>query len=104
MENKIEYMKLFVEYEHDNAPAVFFYEVDLGNNRFLIREIVVYADRRVTLDNNPDRDVIEIVPIPTIDELNSRIWGDGFFATAISKEEFETIWESGIYNGDLSAT
>lgn len=29
-------------------------------------------------------------------------WGDGFHAFVISKEEFKKIWESAIYDGDLS--
>ena len=104
MENNIEYIKLFMEYEHENVPVVFFYEIDLCNNRLTIREIEVYSDRQVKLIDDPYRDVIEVTPVPTVDELNAKIWGNGFFATAISKMEFDEIWNSGIYSGRLTAT
>ena len=48
-------------------------------------------------------DVIEACPIPTIDELNAKAWGEGFYAAAVSKEEFNRIWNTGIYKGSLTA-
>jgi hypothetical protein len=42
-------------------------------------------------------------PIPTVDELNEKIWGEGFFAIIISKEEFYKVWNTKIYNGSLTA-
>ena len=55
MENEIEYVKLFMEFESDDLPVVYFYEVDLGDNRFLLREINVFADRTVKIDDDPNR-------------------------------------------------
>lgn len=99
--SNIEYIKLFMEKESEDMPIIYFYEVDLKDDRFMLREIEVFADRTVKFDDEPYRDVIEVVPIPTVDEFNAKIWGEGFYATVISKEEFDEIWDSGIYNGDL---
>lgn len=104
MESEIEYIKLFMEYESDDLPLVYFYEVNLQDNRFILREIEVFIDRTVKLDDDPYREVIEMCPIPTVDELNAKVWGDGFYAKTISKEEFEEIWNTGIYNESLTAT
>lgn len=49
-------------------------------------------------------DVIEECPTPTVDELNAKIWGEGFSATIISKEEFDKIWITEIYSGSLTAS
>ncbi len=104
MESEIEYIKLFMEYESDDLPLVYFYEVNLQDNRFILREIEVFIDRTVKLDDDPYRDVIEMCPIPTVNELNAKVWGEGFYAKIISKEEFEEIWNTGIYNESLTAT
>lgn len=49
------------------------------------------------------RDVIEICSIPTVDEFNAKVWGEGFYATIISKEEFDEIWNTRNYGGSLDA-
>lgn len=103
MHRNMEYIKLFMEYIKDNLPVVYFYEVDLDNERLSLRDIDVFADRTVKTDDDPYRDVIEIVPIPTVEELNNGIWGEGFYASLITQKEFDEIWESEIYKGDLSA-
>ncbi len=59
-------------------------------------EIEVFVNRIVELIDDPYYDVIEVCPIPTVDELNTNIWGEGFYATIISKEEFDKIWNTGI--------
>jgi len=99
----VEYIKVFMKYEAEDIPVVYFYEVDLEDNRFCRREIEIFINRQVNLIDDPYCDVIEDIPIPTTEELNSNIWGDGFRAFIISKEEFEKIWESGIYKGNLSS-
>ena len=104
MESDIEYIQLFMEYESDDMPVVYFYEVDLKDNRFALREIEVFADRTVKIENDLYRDVIEVCPIPTVDEFNAKVWGEGFYATIILKEEFEEIWNTKIYNKSLTAT
>lgn len=101
MESDIEYIQLFMQYESDDMPVVFFYEVDLKNNRFCLREIEVFVNGEVKLDDNLYDDVIEVCPIPTVDELNAKIWGEGFYAAIISREEFNEIWNTGIYSGSI---
>ena len=103
MENEIEYVKLFMQFESDDLPVIYFYEVDLGDNRFMLREINVFADRTVKIDDDPYRDVIEVCPIPTVEELNAKVWGEGFYAAVISKEEFDELWNTKIYRGNLTA-
>lgn len=104
IESNIEYIQLFMEYESDDMPMVYFYEVDLNDERLALREIEVFVNRIVELIDYPYYDVIEVCPIPTVDELNTNIWGEGFYATIISKEEFDKIWNTGIYTGSLTAT
>ena len=104
MESNIEYIQLFMEYESDDMPVVYFYEVDLKDNRFALREMEVFADRTVKLENDLYRDVIEACPIPTVDEFNTKVWGEGFYATITLKEEFDEIWNTGIYSKSLTAT
>lgn len=104
MKNNFEYIKLFVEYESVDLPVVYLYEVDLNNNRFLLREIEIFANKIIKFDDDPYRDVIEVIPIPTTEEFNAKIWGEGFYATVISVEEFNEIWNNGIYTGSLAAT
>lgn len=104
MENDIEYIQLFMQYESDDIPMVFYYEVDLKDDRFALREIRVFANRAVKLDDDPYSDVIEMCPIPTVDELNAKVWGEGFYAVIISREEFNEIWNTGIYRGNLTAS
>ena len=101
MESDIEYVKLFMQYESDGIPVVYFYEVDIEDERLAIREIEVFANGEVKLDDDPYADVIEVCSIPTVEELNARVWGEGFYATIISREEFNEIWNTGIYRGNL---
>ena len=84
-------------------PMVYFYEVNLNDDRFSLRNIEVFVNRTVKLTDDPYSDVIEACSIPTVDEFNAKVWGDGFYATIIFKEEFEQIWNTGIYNGSLTA-
>lgn len=93
-----------MEYEADDMPVVYFYEVDLNDTRFALRGIEVFANRTVKLIEDLYYDVIEACPIPTVDEFNAKIWGEGFYASTISKEEFEKIWITKIYSGCLAAT
>lgn len=97
---QIEYIKLFMEYESEDMPMVYFYEVNLDDNRFCRRAIEIFASRRVNLMDDLYRDVIEAVPIPTKEEFNG---GNGFRAFAVSQNEFEKVWESGVYNGNLAS-
>lgn len=102
MERNLEYIQLFMEYESDDMPMVYFYEVNLKDNRFALRTIEVFANRTVKLYNDLYSDVIEMSSIPTVEEFNLKIWGEGFYATNISKVEFDEIWNNRIYSGRLT--
>ena len=104
MERNIEYIQLFTEYESDDMPMVYFYEVDVNDDRFALRAIEIFVDRTVKFYNDLYCDVVEVCPIPTVDELNEKVWGEGFYATIISKGKFDEIWNTGIYNESLTAT
>lgn len=41
MERNIEYIQLFMEYESDDMPMVYFYEVDVNDDRFALRAIEI---------------------------------------------------------------
>ena len=99
--NDIEYIKVFMEYEADDLPMVYFYEVDLNDKRFALRGIEVFVNRKVKLIDDLYYDAIEACPISTVDEFNAKIWGEGFNAAIISKEEFERIWITKTYDGSL---
>ena len=102
METTIEYMKVFMEYESDDMPVLYFYEVDLATERLANRAIEIFINRQVKQIEDLYHGVIEIVPVPTVEELNAKVWGDGFFALEITKEEFEKIWNSAVYHGKIS--
>ncbi len=38
IESNIEYIQLFMEYESDDMPMVYFYEVDLNDERLALRD------------------------------------------------------------------
>ena len=43
MERNIEYIQLFMEYESDDMPMVYFYEVDVNDDRFALRAIEIFV-------------------------------------------------------------
>ena len=98
----MEYIKVFMKYESMDMPVVYFYEVNVKDERLASRAIEVFENRRLSKMDDLYHDVIEILPIPTADELNAGIWGEGFRAFVISKAEFETVWKSSFYSGVLS--
>ena len=102
MTSNVEYIKLFMEFESVNMPVVYFYEVNMDGDRFALRTIEVFVNRDVKLIDDLYREVIEACSIPTVDEFNAKVWGKGFCAIAISKEEFDKIWNSSIYSGSLT--
>ena len=81
----IEYIKLFWEGAPEGEPSVILYEVDTGNERLALRSIDIFADGRT--HNIPDLydGAIEIAPIPTMEELNTHVWGEEFHACVIEK-------------------
>lgn len=75
--------------------------MDTENERLALRSIDIFADGRTR--NIPDLydGAIEITPIPTVEELNARVWGEKLHACIIEQAEFEAIWESCFYGGVL---
>ena len=103
MRSNIEYIQIFMEYESDDMPMVYFYEVDLNDSRFALRAIEIFVNRTANLIDDLYHNVIEACPIPTVDEFNTKVFGEGVYATLISKSKFEEIWNTGIYKGSLTA-
>lgn len=96
-----EYIKLFWNEEPEGEPLVILYEVDIENERLALRSIDIFADRHTHNIADLYDGVIEIVPIPTVEEFNAHIWGEEFHACLIEKTEFETLWESHTYDGRI---
>lgn len=105
MEHRMEYIKLFWKHNYPDDPVVIIYEVDLDDERYAIRLIDIYADGHT--NNMEDRawGYVTETPVDTVEEFNEEYnkadYGEAFHACLISKEEFEEIWNTGIYNGDL---
>jgi hypothetical protein len=97
----IEYIKLFWEDAPEEEPLVILYEVDTKNERLALRSIDIFMDGHTR--NIPDLydGAIEIMPVPTVEELNAHVWGEEFHACIIEKAEFESIWKSHTYDGAL---
>lgn len=96
-----EYIKLFWNEAPEGEPLVILYEVDIENERLALRSIDIFADRHTHNIADFYDGVIEIVPIPTVEEFNAHIWGEEFHACLIEKTEFETLWESHTYDGRI---
>lgn len=90
----IEYIKLFWASAPEGEPSVILYEVDTENARLALRSIDIFADGGTRNIPNLYHGAIDIVPIPTVEELNAHVWGEEFHACVIEKAEFEAIWES----------
>ncbi len=88
----MEYIKLYWEHNFDDEPIVIFYEVCVEDERLAKRSIDVYANGETKNVDDLYEGVIEITPIPTIEEFNSGAWGDEFFASLVTQEEFESVW------------
>lgn len=95
----MEYIKLFWAHHLPEEPTIILYEVDIENERFAKRSIDIFRDG--STQNIPDlyADVIEVVPILTVEEFNSIEYGEEFQACLITKEEFEEVW-NGLYKAD----
>lgn len=97
---KFEYIKLFWRHELDNEPVAILYEVNLENERLAFRSVDIFADGSTKNVDYLYEGSIEITPIPTVQEFNSHVWGNEFYACLIGKEEFEKIWSSHFYCGE----
>lgn len=96
-----EYIKLFWNHKLDKEPKVILYEVDVDNERLVSRAIDVYFDRCTNNVENFYAEVLEIVPIPKVEELNKGIWRTEIRACLIDKEEFDKTWINLIYDGTM---
>ncbi|MDE5569312.1 MAG: hypothetical protein K2I82_01490 [Ruminococcus sp.] len=99
--NTKEYVKVFWYHNYPDDPRVIIYEVDLLNDRYILRLIDIYADGRCVNNGDPYDSVIEVLPIETVEEINVGVWGDEIRACRISKEEFEKIWRTHVYTGEI---
>ncbi len=102
MKDNKEYLKLYWKHDYPTDPVVIIYEVDLYEDRYATRLIDIYADRRVV--NREDREFgfVTEAAVPTVKEFNTTEYGEEFFAQLISESEFEEIWNTGIYKGELA--
>ncbi len=96
----MEYIKLFWNHELDEEPVIIFYEVNTDDERSGIRSIDIFADGTTKNIDDLYEGAIEITPIPTVEELNAGIWGEGFHASLIDKEAFDKVWEECFYSMD----
>lgn len=96
----MEYIKLFWEDAPEGEPSVILYEVDIGNERLALRSIDIFADGHTHNIADLYEGVIEITPIPTVEELNGHVWGEEFHACLMEKAEFEFTWKSRTYAWD----
>ena len=97
----MEYIKLFWEDAPEGEPPVILYEVDTGNERLALRSIDIFADRHTHNIVDLYDGVIEILPIPPVEEFNTHVWGEEFHACLMEETEFEAIWERHFYDGPL---
>ena len=97
--NRFEYIKWYWEYIDDDTPVVLFYEVNTENERYATRMTEVYSDRRAVPVIEEGFEFITEAPIPCPDEINT---DPEFFAVYITKEDFEAVYHSDRYEGDIS--
>lgn len=99
--NTKEYVKFHWFHNYPDTPVVIIYEIDLLNERYMLRLIDIYADGRCINDANPYAAVIEVLPLETVEEINAGVWGVEGYAERISRKEFEEIWNTHIYHGSF---
>ena len=98
MEEMMEYIKLFWEGAPEGEPVVILY-----HDRSALRSIDVFPNRRTKNIEDFYADVLEITPIPTVEELNAGVWGEEFRAYLIDKADFEKVWKARCYDDEMSA-
>ena len=78
----------------DSVPYISYFEVDPQNERIGKRQIEVYSSGRIVCVTEEEylRTVIELVPVPTVEELNQGIWSERQHAECIAKEQLEALW------------
>ena len=103
MEHRLEYIKLFWQHNFPDDPVVIIYEVDIDDERYALRLIDIFADGHTNNQEDKAWGYVTEAPVPTVEEINTHDYGEEFYAHLISKEDFENIWETGIYSGSLTA-
>ena len=92
----MEYIKLTDnEYkDNDDMPYEWYFEINTQNERLSERMIEVFSSGRINRITKEEyyNTVIELVPVPTVEEFNNGIWGDLQCASVISEAQFEEIW------------
>ena len=88
----MEYIKLFWEHDLEDEPTAILYEVNAENERLAERSVDIFRDGSTKNISDLYAGVIEILPIPTVEEFNAGVYGEEFGACQITKEEFEKIW------------
>ncbi|MBP3760341.1 MAG: hypothetical protein J6I55_02515 [Ruminococcus sp.] len=97
--DKFEYIKWFWKHNYNDTPILLFYEIDLENERYATRMVEVFSDKKAIPIIEDGFDYITEEPIPTIDEINLE---PEFFAVISSKEEFENVYKSEKYAGEIN--
>lgn len=97
--DKFQYIKWFWKYIDDKTPILLFYEVDLENERYATRMTEIFADKSAVPLIETGFEFITEAPVPTIEEINKE---HEFYAEIISKKEFENVYKSKVYSGDIN--
>lgn len=95
---KYEYIKFYWKYIDDDTPILIFYEIDLEADRYATRMVEVFWDRKVHPIVESGFDYITEAPVPKIDDINA---DEDFFAEIITKEQFENVYYTDIYSGEI---
>ena len=90
----MEYIQLFWEHDLTDEPTSILYEVNTENERLAERSIDIFRDGQIQKITDLYADVIEITPIPTVEEFNSDEYGEEFRASQITREHFEKMWNA----------
>lgn len=96
---KFEYIKCFWKYIDDETPVLLFYEIDLENERYATRSTEVFPNKSIVPVIENGFEFVTEAPVPNIEEINKET---EFFSEIISKEEFENVYQSKKYMGDIS--
>ena len=99
MGKEYEYIKWYWNHPDDGYAIIIFYELDLENERYATRMAEVFSDRSIVPIIEEGFDFITEGPIPNLDEINAE---PEYYAEIISKDEFETVYNTNRYDGDMS--